>query len=109
MSKRDSIKQLESVADFWLGMAGAASLGFSKMCEERLRRKERGLEQRDLVEQVTLGLGVAFSRAQGVVEQAVAEITGGGIPDENSESDRRDRTDGFGGEELEDLRGRRVR
>ncbi|MEP6652444.1 MAG: hypothetical protein ABJA82_03745 [Myxococcales bacterium] len=74
MSKHDSMKKFESMSDFWLGLAGAASFGFAQLCRERQDRKRDNDRPLDVVEQVTFGLKTAFDRAATVVDEAYKDL-----------------------------------
>jgi hypothetical protein len=91
MRERKTGDFIEAVADFWLGMAGAASHGFAEMTKLRQDRKRKEQETGavpqagDLVDDFTLGMNAAFGRAKEVVERAVADL---GPPEADGRSEK---------------------
>jgi hypothetical protein len=73
MGTRKSGDFIESVSDFWLGMAGAAAHGFGEMTKRIQDRKEKTGE-RDLVGDFTMGMKETFDRAKEVVDRAVQDL-----------------------------------
>jgi hypothetical protein len=74
MSKRKAGDFVESVADFWLGMAGAAAHGFGELTKRRQARKDNKSGDGDIVDDFTVGMQAAFEQAQTVVKRAVKDL-----------------------------------
>ena len=73
MAERKTGEVIESLADFWLGMAGAAAKGLSELTETRRKRKAEN-QKADLFGEAAVAVKTAIREALEVAEQVTREL-----------------------------------
>jgi hypothetical protein len=73
MAERKTGEVIESLADFWLGMAGAAAKGLSELTETRRKRKADN-QKADLFGEAAVAVKTAIKEALEVADQVTKEL-----------------------------------
>jgi hypothetical protein len=73
MAERKTGEVIESLADFWLGMAGAAAKGLSELTETRRRRKAER-QHSDFVGEAAVAMKTALKEALEVADQVTRDL-----------------------------------